>query len=227
MLITSLGLGLLLGLLAGGQITNLASVRLRLVQLLFLGLALRYTTQFLIESGNHVADEFRLPLFAFGFVLLLTGLWVNRDQPGFALAFVGILLNAVAVTSNGGFMPVWQPSIVAAGLPVDETISTFHRIVGIATQGGVPGDFLAQAGPLGDIIPIPIPFIRNVASVGDVFLAAGLTFFLFSITVRSPAELEQATQAAVRRRQGTPEVEWPDADETAAALAAVESSTLI
>ncbi|MES1239262.1 MAG: DUF5317 family protein, partial [Chloroflexota bacterium] len=226
MLITSLGLGLLLGLLAGGQITNLASVRLRFVQLLFLGLALRYATQFAIESGNHVADEFRLPLFAFGFVLLLTGLWVNRDQPGFALAFVGILLNAVAVTTNAGFMPVWQPSIVAAGLPVDETISSFHRIVGFATEGGIAGDFLAQAGPLGDIIPIPIPFIRNVASVGDVFLAAGLTFFLFSIAVRTPAENEAAGAAAARRRAGTADVAWPDATEAAAALASIEASTL-
>jgi MFS family permease len=203
MLITSLGLGLLLGLLAGGQITNLAYVRLRLVQLLFLGLAIRYAVQFAIENGNDFADALRLPLFALGFVLLLTGLWVNRDQPGFALAFVGILLNAIAVVTNGGFMPVWQPSIAAAGLPLGETISSFHRIVGITTAGGIPGDFLAQAGPLGDIIPIPIPFIRNVASVGDVFLAAGLTFFLFSISVRSPAELEAAEQAAVRRRLGT------------------------
>lgn len=202
MLILSLVLGLVLGLLAGGHITNLASVRLRLVQLLFLGLVLRYATQFAIESGNGVADGLRLPLFAGGFALLLLGLWANREQPGFALAFVGIVLNATAVISNGGYMPVWQPSILAAGLPPDELGSAFHRIVGITTQGGIPGDFLAQAGPLGDIIPIPIPFIRNVISVGDVFLAAGLAFFLFSTTVRSPAELEAAAEAAIRRRRG-------------------------
>ena len=52
MLIFSLVIGLVLGLIAGGHITNLASVRLRLVQLLFLRLALRYTTQFAIENGN-------------------------------------------------------------------------------------------------------------------------------------------------------------------------------
>src|SRR5574338_293832 len=133
MLITSLVVGLVLGLLAGGHITNLASVRLRLVQLLFLGLALRYATQFAIEAGNDVADGLRLPLFALGFVLLLVGLWVNRDQPGFALAFVGILLNATAVVTNGGDMPVWQPSIVAAGLPVDALGSAVRKIVGLAT----------------------------------------------------------------------------------------------
>ena len=29
-----------------------------------------------------VAITFRLPLFAAGFLLLLAGIWVNRDQPG-------------------------------------------------------------------------------------------------------------------------------------------------
>ncbi len=67
---------------------------------------------------------------------------------------------------------------------------------------GIPGDFLTQAGPLGDIIPIPIPFIRNVASIGDVFLASGLAFFLFAITVRHPTETDEASAAAVRRRLG-------------------------
>ncbi len=202
MLILSLVLGLGLGLLAGGQITNLASVRLRLVQLLFLGLALRYVTQFAIEEGIGAAVDFRLPLFAGGFLLLLVGLWVNRDHPGLSLAFVGILLNAVAIVTNGGFMPVWEPSLQAAGLTPADVGSVFHKLVGATTDGGIPSDFLAQAGPLGDIIPIPIPFLRNVASIGDVFLATGLAFFLFAITVRHPEETEEASEAAIRRRIG-------------------------
>ena len=202
MLILSLLVGLGLGLLAGGRIANLASVQLRFVQLLFLGLLLRYATQFAIESGNALADELRLPLFAGGFLLLLIGLWMNRDHPGLALAFVGILLNAVAVVTNGGFMPVWEPSIVAAGFPPGELGSAFHVIVGATATGGVGGDFLAQAGPLGDIIPIPLPFIRNVASIGDLFLAAGLAFFLFATTVREPTEAIAAGEAAIRRRLG-------------------------
>src|SRR5688500_11092652 len=128
MLILSLAFGLIGGLVAGGRIDNLASVRLRLVQLLFLGLLLRYATQFAIENGSTLADALRLPLFATGFLLLLVGLWVNREKAGLPLAFVGILLNAVAIVTNGGFMPVWEPSIVAAGLPPAELGSVFHKI---------------------------------------------------------------------------------------------------
>lgn len=203
MLILSLVLGLGLGLIAGGHLENLASVRLRLVQLLFLGLVLRYATQFAIESGNDLASSLRLPLFAGGFLLLLIALWMNREQAGLPLAFVGILLNAVAIVTNGGFMPVWEPSILAAGLPATELGSAFHHIVGATANGSVPGDFLSLAGPLGDIIPIPIPFIRNVASIGDLFLAAGLAFFLFATTVRHAIEQDEASAAAIRRRLGS------------------------
>ena len=201
MLVGSLIAGIVLGLIAGGKLTNLASVQLRLVQALFLGLFLRYAVQFAIESGNDVASGLRLPLFLAGFAFLLAGLWANRNLPGMAIAFVGILLNAVAITTNGGYMPVWQPSIAAAGLPVDVIASAFHRIVGVTAAGGIPGDFLAAAGPLGDIIPIPVPGLRNVASLGDIFLAAGLAFFLFATTLRSPAELEAASEASDARRR--------------------------
>jgi MFS family permease len=201
-LLLSLVLGLALGLLAGGRITNLASVRLRMVQLLFLGLALRYMTQFALEAGVDFAQLFRLPLFASGFVLLLVGLWMNREHPGLPLAFVGILLNAIAIVTNAGFMPVWEPSVTAAGLTAADVGTTFHKLVGVAAGGGIPSDFLTQAGPLGDIIPIPIPIIRNVASIGDFFLAAGLAFFLFATTVREPKESIEAGEAALRRRLG-------------------------
>lgn len=211
MLIGSLVLGLVLGLLAGGSIENLASVRLRLVQAVFIGLFLRYATQFALELGSGPADTLRLPLFTAGFLFLLAGLWANREQPGLVLAFVGILLNAVAMITNGGYMPVWQPSIIAAGLPVSEVGSAFHKIVGDVSASGITGSFLAQAGPLGDIIPIPVPGLRNVASIGDVFLATGLAFFLFATTVRTPRELAEIGEAEIRRRIGLePDQEFVD-----------------
>jgi len=211
-LIGSLLLGLVLGLLAGGRLDNLANVRLRLVGLLFLGLMLRFGTQIAIESGVPVADAFRVPLFAAGFGALLVGLWINRERPGLPLAFVGILMNAVAVVTNGGFMPVWEPSIRAAGLPADTAISAFHKVVGLGSGdalGGIfGGQFLAQAGPLGDVIPIPIPFLRNVASVGDLFLAAGLAFFLFA-TAEFVARRTRNASATWWIRSPSRLISWP------------------
>ena len=196
MLIGGIALGLVLGFLAGGRVDNLLSVRLRLIQLSFLGLFLRVGTQIAIEQGNAPIDALRLPLFMAAFGLILVGLWANRDLPGMSLAFVGVLLNTIAVAVNAGYMPVWQPAYEAAGFGAGSELGPFHVIL----SGTASAEFLLRAGPLGDILPVPLPFIRNVASIGDLFLGVGLAFFLFASTVRTPFELSEATQAAIRRR---------------------------
>jgi len=195
-LIGGVALGLILGLLGGGRIEHLISIRLRLVQLVFLGFVIRIATQIAIDSGNAPADALRLPLFAAAFLLILIGLWANREQPGLSLAFVGVLLNTIVVSVNGGWMPVWEPAFLVAGFAPGESLGPLHEIV----PGVVSSDFLLRAGPLGDILPIPLPFVRNVASIGDLFLGVGLAFFLFATTIRTPEELDEASREAIRRR---------------------------
>jgi len=46
--------GLILGLLAGGSLTNLAAVRLRWVGLLMFAVILRFGTEFLLIRGSDV-----------------------------------------------------------------------------------------------------------------------------------------------------------------------------
>jgi MFS family permease len=184
-LIGGILLGLILGLVAGGSITNLAAVRLRWIGVLFLAVAVRFGTEAAIAAHVDVVQTLRLPLFGLSFGLLLSGLWVNRSNPGLSLAFVGILLNTIAVVANGGYMPIWRPALVQAGFAPDATFSPFYII---PTSDALNAAFLLRAGPLGDILPIPLPFIRNVASIGDLFLSAGLGFFLFATVLRSPAE---------------------------------------
>jgi MFS family permease len=187
-LIGGILVGLVLGLLAGGSIANLAAVRLRWVGLLMFAVILRFGTEFGLIQGSGVVETFRLPLFVISFVLLLTALWVNRSQPGMRLAFVGILSNTVAIAANGGHMPIWIRSLEAAGFTLADVESPFHSIL-----MGDPGlDFFLHAGPLGDLIPIPLPIIQNVASIGDVFLTAGLAFFLFATVVRRHGDEEEA-----------------------------------
>jgi MFS family permease len=176
--------GLVLGLAAGGSLANLAGVRLRWVAVLLVAVILRFATEWLLIRGVGLAETFRLPLFLLAFVLLLASLWVNRVQPGMRLAFVGILSNTIAIVANAGHMPIWLPSLEAAGFTPADVLSPFHSIL----PATLDSDFVRHAGPLADILPIPIPFVQNVASIGDVFLTAGLAFFLFATVVRNPDE---------------------------------------
>ena len=188
MLIGAIALGLVLGLLAGGNIWNLGLVRLRWIGVLLLAVVVRFGTEALIERGFEPAEQFRLLLFGGAYAPLLVGLWANRAHPGMSLAFVGILCNLIAITLNNGRMPIWEPSLLAAGLSLDDARTVFHTLLPAALDA----DFLRRGGPFADVIPIPIPFLRNVASVGDLFLASGLAFFLFATALRTPAEAARA-----------------------------------
>ena len=180
MIVIGLVVGLVGGLLAGGRIGRLIDVRLRWVGLIFLALALRIGTQVAIANGIEIADALRLPLYGAAFGLLIAGLWPNRNHPGLLAVAVGAASNGIAIIVNGGWMPVWGPSLTAAGLGPEELNSAFHRL--LPTDFGL--DFFLRAGPLADIIPLPIPILTNVASIGDVFIGAGLGWFVFSTLLR-------------------------------------------
>jgi DHA3 family macrolide efflux protein-like MFS transporter len=197
-LIGGIVLGMLAGLALGGRIERLAEVRLHLLPLLFLAVIVRFGTELALGAEMPFAESYRLPLFALAYALLLLPLWRNRAYPGMALAFVGIASNALVIVVNGGYMPVWMPAYTAAGfeLPLASQLHT-------PLQVGTTPDFFLHLGPLADLIPIPIPFVRNVASIGDLFLTAGLAFFLFATVIRiPPLDLPVLDADAVLRRIG-------------------------
>ncbi len=206
MLILGVVLGLVAGLLAGGKLENLVLVRLRWVGLLFLAASIRFGTEILLIRGDSVVDALRAPLLASAYTLLLVALFANRRQPGIPMAFVGILGNAIAIVGNRGYMVVWQPSLEAAGFRSGESVSALHLTV----PAPLDAYFLGHFAFLGDIIPIPLPFVQNVASIGDIFLSAGLAFFLFATVLRGPVATgalgaaDARADALSRRRFGAP-----------------------
>ena len=126
MLIGGIALGLVLGLVAGGDLLNLGSVRLKRLTLLILAVFVRFGTELALNSGVPLAEALRLPLLAAGFVLLLIALWPNRSYPGISLAFIGVLANAIVIVVNGGYMPIWVTSLEIAGLSPADVTSTLH-----------------------------------------------------------------------------------------------------
>ena len=195
MLIGGILLGLLLGLLAGGRLRNLAEIQLRWTWLLVAAVVLRYATEWALGAHIGIVETFRLPLLTAAFVVLLAALWINRSYPGLSLAFLGVLSNTLVIVANNGFMPIWQPALVASGLTEADVNRAFHTVVDAAAP-----DFLGRLLILGDVIPAPIAVIRNVYSLGDVFLTLGLAFFLFAGVVRVPTPSEESEDAELRRR---------------------------
>jgi MFS family permease len=183
-LIAGLLIGLIAGFAAGGRLDNLIAIRLRWPLVIFGALALRLGTEAALTRDVGIVDSLRVPLLAAAYGILAVGLWANRARPGMSLALVGIALNATAILVNGGFMPVWEPSLTAAGFGRADVLSPIQIIL----PATLDANFFRSAGPLGDVIPVPLPWLRNVLSIGDVILGAGLAFFLFAGLVRRPDE---------------------------------------
>jgi MFS family permease len=213
MLIGGILLGLVLGLLVGGRLANLAHIQLRWTWLLVSAVVVRFATEAALNAQIGVVETLRLPLLAAAFGLLLIALWVNRAYPGLSLAFLGVLSNAIVIIANGGFMPIWEPALGAAGLTEADVNRAFHVVVDADAQ-----DFLGRLLILGDVIPVPIPFIRNVYSLGDLFLGLGLGFFLFAGVVRVPTAAEERADAELRRRLGREGLDLPPASGLAPGL---------
>ena len=185
MFLSAVALALVAGALAGGGLPRLAGLRMRSVWLLGVALALRILAQ-LLKQADPGTD---LPLaiaFIGAYALILVWLSANWHVPGLQVAAVGIALNTLAVLLNGGQMPIWSAAFTAAGFtPADLAHDPFHFLLTTNTVG----DFVSRGGIFGDVVPIPIPWIRDVASIGDVLLAIGIFWAIVYAMTRPDAPL--------------------------------------
>jgi len=143
----------------GGNVSGLASVRLRLVWTIFAALGLQILIISVWPGGSPVLHRVvHITSYAFAAAFLLA----NRRLRGMVLVGLGTALNFVAIIANNGVMPA---SARAA------------RSAGMATRQGFMNS-AAVAHPrllfLGDVLAVPKPWpLHNVYSIGDVCIAVG------------------------------------------------------
>lgn len=156
--------GLAVGLLWGGSWRGLAEAGFRWWPLALVGLALQVVP---VPSDW---DEWVGPaLLLASYVVLLGFVAANLRRPGFALIAAGFVLNALAISLNGG-MPVSDWALRRASGPEYE--ETRQRLV---EEGGAKHHLADEDDvlrPITDVIPLGWPF-RQVLSVGDLVWLAG------------------------------------------------------
>ena len=168
LLVAAFGLVLLTVPLGRGRLGALATLDLAAVWLLPAALGM----QVLIISVFPGREGWMLPaahVLSYGLVLIF--LMANRAQAGFRLLGLGVAMNAVAITVNGGVMPAGGTALDLAGRP------------------GATGEFMNSAlvgepklAFLGDIFawPAPLP-LHNVFSPGDVCILVGAAILLHQV----------------------------------------------
>jgi hypothetical protein len=164
-------IGVVAGYLAGGRFRGLGRLRLAYWWLAPVGLGLR---ELPLPGSPHGTDfPVHVAVLGASYLALLIFAVVNHRTAGMSLILVGLSFNALVVVSNGG-MPVSRDAVDIAGQSAamkdleQGRVSNHHLMT--------PADHLT---PLADVIPIPPP-IGDVASVGDVFVYAGLAWLIES-----------------------------------------------
>lgn len=154
------------GYLFGGSWARLTSVRLRRRRFVLAAVIAQGGGALVGVAG--VADPSRAYVVGLAASAACAGAfcWRNLTVPGVPLVTTGLIANALVVALNGA-MPVSIVAALHAGVPIAQIAAgddARHDIAGTGTA----------LRPLGDVIPVPLPWRPEVVSPGDVLVAAGL-----------------------------------------------------
>jgi len=175
-------IGLVIALIRGGSIAQLARVPLRLGWLALLAVGL----QLLIFSGWWTDSSFAdwTPiLYSVSLFLLVVMVGVNWQIPGMPAIGLGLFCNALAITMNGGRMPASLEALRVAGL---QSVVLKAGILGTSTNSVLLGSE-SRVPWLCDIFALPswVP-LATVFSVGDVLIAIGAAWFFIGVMSPGP-----------------------------------------
>jgi hypothetical protein len=187
LLLNALVVSLLLGMVSGGRLTTMSQYRWRFPLLPCLALAMQIVAFLPDESASAATQTFAAVLHVTSYLLILAFVWINRSMRWLWLVGLGVAGNAIAILTNGGFMPVSPGAL-----------------------GGTPGAGVAATGPfnnsvlmgpdarlafLGDVLWTPDwLFVKRAFSIGDVLIAVG-AFAVVQRLMRSRAARDSRSAA--------------------------------
>lgn len=170
LLATMIGLGLVIGYLAGGSIKGLKEIHFRLVWVLFVAVAVAILPLF-SDSLNKHRRVFVLIGLAGVLVFLVVNIVTSRGEvrAGLGVVFVGWALNFLVIAANGG-MPLSRWAYGASGQTdrITQGSGGFYRIV--------LADPKTKLIRLGDVIPVK-PY-HVVVSIGDILMILGAAIII-------------------------------------------------
>lgn len=170
-----------IGLLAGFIIASLKGVpyqtkELRHLWLVLLAALPQMLVFFLPVTRDRIADHWVPIILIVTQLILLIFVWLNRKSPFFWLMGLGLLLNFLVISLNGGWMPISPATLATENIPSSQWQ--------IGSRLGDSKDFvLAKESTnlwiFSDILTLPkwIPY-RVAFSIGDVLLGLGVIGFL-------------------------------------------------
>lgn len=165
-IVVAIVLGVSVGLALGGRFQRLGAASFRGSPLLVIGVGVQVLAAF-------VGGRWGLTLVLASLALLGSFALTNLHLGGMGLVFLGVAMNLVVMTHNGG-MPVRPAAVVAAGLATPEEVATLD--LGTKRHLERPDD---QLMVLADVLPVPV--VHEVLSFGDLVMSVGVASVLVNL----------------------------------------------
>jgi Family of unknown function (DUF5317) len=191
----ALALGVVLGYILHGRLSNLASVRVRWWGIIPVALVLQLGP---LPQGGGTDLLIRTIILSLSYAIIVVFTLVNVRVPGMVLIMVGVMANFSVIAANGG-MPVGAEALRDSG---QDVVLTEMRGSAPDTHHLVTEEDSLTF--LGDVIGVPPPIARAI-SIGDIIVCLGLIWFIAS-AMRGPSARKEnrSSPGPSRGRRASP-----------------------
>lgn len=175
-------LSLIVAKIRSGKFTNIEKMEFHSWYLILIAggiqLALTLLKKINPQWANLIFENYFIYILGLTYVLILISILMNIKRHSMKLFLIGVVLNFLVITANGGKMPV---SIIGIKGINSQIIELPHREFDIKHMAVTSDTKLVY---LADIILIPRPYpLPKILSVGDLFIMLGFFVFIQEIMV--------------------------------------------
>lgn len=173
---------LILAKLRNGKLSNIEKLEFNKFYFIliagFLQLSLSLLQKVNPLWASFILNDYFTYLHGLSYLLIFIAIIMNIKRHSMKLFIIGVVLNFLVISFNGGKMPVSITGIKGINSPTIELPNREFDIKHIAVTPDTKLVYLA------DIILIPRPYpLPKILSIGDVFLILGLFVFIQEILV--------------------------------------------
>ncbi|RKD23568.1 hypothetical protein SAMN02745883_01385 [Caminicella sporogenes DSM 14501] len=179
MFLEALLIGIIIGIVKKGRLSNLSYVRFRgwilIIFALFINILLIFQSKIPIING------YEHYLYTFGLVLIMAVLAMNLNKKGMWIILLGVFMNFVTVVVNGFKMPIYFEGLKVAGL---------NNMLYMIKSGYIANyidlhEAVGWTKYISKFIVLPKPYpLAKVMSIGDLIMSLGIIRFLYGEMTR-------------------------------------------